>query len=107
MAVKSAQEVLNLLGGVDAVRNYLRGIEPGSETDQDAQRSMLAAIAMLRGSGGVHDVMAVCEPELYAQAALLRCRMWTDAEDMKAEEIQAQIDQIILDLCYDERNKEE
>lgn len=106
MAGKSAREVLDLLGGVDAVRNYLRGVEPGSETDLDAQRSMLAAIGKVRGAG-IHDVMAEREPELYAQAALLYCRMWTDAEDADAEKIQGEINDIILTLRYDKENKEE
>lgn len=106
MARKSAQEVLDLLGGVDAVRNYLRGIEPDSETDLDAQRSMLAAIDKVRGAG-IYDVMAEREPELYAQAALLHCRKWTDAKDADAGMIQEQINDIILTLRYDKENKEE
>ena len=100
----SAQEVLEILGGQEAVRVYLRGVDPGSEVGRDAQRSMLAAIAAMRGAG-VQDAMAQAEPELYAQACLLLCRMWTDAEDGAAEKIVDQFRSAMLALRYDNRNQ--
>lgn len=105
--MKKAQEVLDeLLGGVSTVRDYLRGIDEGSETDRDAQRSMLAAIDSLR-SAGVYDAMAEAAPEQFAQACLLLCRMWTDAEDGVSEKLLAQYNALALQLRYDERNNPE
>lgn len=101
----TAEAVLSLIGGEGSVRNYLRGIEEGSETDKDAQRSMLAAISGMR-AGGVYGIMAQWEPALYAQACLLMCRLWVDAEDGKAPEIIRQYNSIVLQLRYDERNVE-
>lgn len=98
-----AQGVLALLGGEPAVREYLRGIEEGSEADKDAQRSMLAAIESMR-AGGVHDVMATVKPRLYAQACLLLCRLWSDAEDTSEASITRQHNAIVLQLRYDEKN---
>lgn len=99
----SAQEILNKIGGQEAVREYLRGVEAGSETDLDARRAMLTAIGSLR-SAGVYDVMADAEPDIYAQCCLLLCRMWTDAEDGVSEKILYQYTHLMLQLRYDERN---
>lgn len=97
------EQVLETIGGVPAVRDYLRGIEAGSEADRDAQRAILAAIASMRAAG-VYPAMAEAEPELYAQAALLLCRLWTDAEDQQADAIGRQAAGIGLQLRYDPRN---
>lgn len=97
------QEVLALLGGEPAVREYLRGIEEGSEADKDAQRSMLAAIESMRAAG-VYDVMAKVNPGLYAQACLLLCRLWSDAEDADEASITRQHNSIVLKLRYHEAN---
>lgn len=102
----TARDVLALVGGQQDVRAYLRGIEEGGEADRDAERAMLAAISSMRAAD-VHDVMAAEEPELYGQAALLFCRMWTDCEDAGAEDIMRQINPLILALRYDKRNKED
>lgn len=102
--MKTAQGVLELLGGISIVRDYLRGVDEGSETDKDAQRSMLAAIDTLR-SAGVHDAMAAAAPEQFAQACLLLCRMWTDAEDGVSEKLLTQYNHLALALRYDERNE--
>lgn len=102
----TAQEVLSLLGGQQCVRDYLRGIDEESETDRDARRAMLGAIHSMR-AGGIHDVMAEVAPELYAQAALMLCRMWTDAEDGVAEKIVTQYQSLCLQLRYDEHNEED
>lgn len=99
----SAQEILDKIGGQEAVRRYLRGVEAGSETDLDAQRSMLTAIGSLRAAG-VHDVMVDAEPEMFAQCCLLLCRMWTDAEDGVSEKILTQYTDQMLQLRYDSRN---
>lgn len=104
MGSMSARDVLALIGGQDAVRAYLRGIEAGSETDRDAERTMIAAIDSMRAAD-IRDAMAEASPELYAQAALLLCRMWTDAEDGVADKIIAQYNRVILNLRYDERNR--
>lgn len=100
------EEVLDLLGGQECVRNYLRGIEADSETDRDARRSMLAAIASARAAG-IYPAMASAEPELYAQYCLLRCRLWSDAEDGSTGQILAQSNAICHQLRYDDRNTEE
>ena len=102
----NAQEILDKIGGQEGVRCYLRGVEEGSETDRDAQRSMLAAIGSMRAAG-VYEAMVNAEPELYAQACLLLCRMWTDAEDGLSEKILAQDRATMLQLRYDKRNMEE
>lgn len=98
-------EVLELLGGQEIVRDYLRGVEEDSETDRDAQRAMLAAIASA-GAAGVMPAMAEAEPELYAQYCLLRCRLWSDAEDDRADAITRQANAILHQLRTDERNLE-
>ena len=96
-------EVLELLGGQAAMREYLRGVEEGSETDKDARRAMLAAISSARAAG-VYPAMAVAEPELYAQYCLMQCRMWTDAEDAAADAIMRQHSAFCLQLRHDPRN---
>lgn len=98
--------VLAHISREDDVRNYLRGVEAGSETDKDAQRSMLAAIEYMRGSG-VYDAMAMACPYLYGQACLILCRMWTDCEDSEAPKLERQYNAIILSLRYDEKNVKE
>lgn len=98
--------VLALIADEDDVRNYLRGVEAGSETDKDAQRSMLAAIEAMRG-GGVYDAMAKACPYLYGQACLIKCRMWTDCEDGEAPKLERQFSAILLALRYDEKNVKE
>ena len=102
----TAVEILGLIGSQDDVRRYLRGVEAGSETDQDAQRAMLAAIRSMPGAG-IYDAMAKAEPELYAQACLMLCRLWTDAEDGAEEKIMRQYNAIILQLRYHEKNVKE
>lgn len=99
-------EILDLLGGQAVVRDYLRGVEDGSETDRDARRTMLAAIAAA-GAAGVRPAMAAAEPELYAQYCLLRCRLWSDAEDGSTDAITRQANAILHLLRTDERNTEE
>lgn len=99
----TASEILSLIITQEDVRNYLRGVEEGSETDKDAQRTMLTAIRFMPGAG-VYDAMAAAEPELYAQACLLLCRMWTDAEDGMEEKILRQYNAIILQLRYHKKN---
>ena len=98
--------VLALIADEDDVRNYLRGVEAGSETDKDAQRSMLAAIEYMRG-GGVYDAMAKACPYLYGQACRILCRMWTDCEDGEAPKLERQFSAILLALRYDEKNVKE
>ena len=97
------EEILELIGGQDIVRDYLRGVEEDSETDRDAQRAMLAAIASA-GAAGVKPAMAAAEPQLYAQYCLLRCRLWSDAEDDRADAIMRQSNAILHQLRTDERN---
>ena len=96
-------DILELLGGQDVVRDYLRGVVEDSETDRDAERAMLAAIASA-GAAGVKPAMAVAEPELYAQYCLLRCRLWSDAEDASVAAIERQSNAILHQLRTDERN---
>lgn len=103
MSGMTVDDILKLIGGQDVVRAYLRGVDPGSETDKDAQRAMRAAIGTVRAAG-VHDVMAAAEPDLYGQACLLLCRMWTDAEDAAAAGIAAQYNAVVLLLRTDPRN---
>lgn len=98
--------VLALIADEDDVRNYLRGVEAGSETDKDAQRSMLSAIEYIRSSG-VYDAMAKACPYLYGQACLILCRMWTDCEDGEAPKLERQVSAILLTLRYDEKNVKE
>jgi len=98
--------VLALITEEDDVRNYLRGVEAGSETDKDAQRSMLAAIEYMRG-GGVYDAMAEACPYLYGQACLILCRMWTDCEDSEARGLERQYNAILLSLRHNEKNVKE
>lgn len=100
----TAQEILDAyLGGQAAVRAYLRGVEAGGETDLDAQRAMLTAIRSLTAAG-VDAHMAGLEPELYAQACLLLCRLWTDAEDGASAAILGQYRALLWQLRYDPRN---
>ena len=96
-------EVLEIIGGMTPVRDYLRGIEEGSEADWDAHRAILAAIGSARAAG-VYPAMAVAEPEQYAQYVLLLCRLWTDAEDQRADAIGRQAAGLCLQLRYDKRN---
>lgn len=103
MAAMTAQQVLDQLGGQKIVRDYLRGVEADSETDRDAQRSMLAAIAYLRGAK-VWAAMAKAEPELYAQACLMIARKWTDAEDAAAPAIDRQVSGLIFMLRHHKQN---
>lgn len=102
----STDAVLALIGGEQCVRDYLRGVEEGSETDRDALRAMRAAIEGMR-AGGVYDSMAAAAPAQYAQACLLMCRMWTDAEDGAVPGIVRQYNAIVLQMRYDPRNEEE
>lgn len=94
------------LGGENRVRRYLRGVEAGSELDQEAMDNMEAAVESLRAAG-VYDVMAKRAPKLYAAAALLFCRQLTDAEDSAQEAIYAQHVRLVLQLRYDPRNIKE
>ncbi len=94
------------LGGQERVRRYLRGVDAGSELDQEAMDNMEAAVESLRAAG-VYDVMARCAPKLYAAAALLFCRQLTDAEDSAQEAIYAQHVRLVLQLRYDARNQKE
>lgn len=99
------QEILEALGGQSIVRDYLRGVEAGSETDRDAERSMLAAIAGATAAG-ILPVMAEAEPALYAQYCLLRCRLFADAEDDREPQITRQANALALQLRLDPRNIE-
>lgn len=99
----SNEQVLELIGGQAAVREYLRGVEADSETDRDARRAMLAAIASARAAG-IYPAMAEAEPELYAQYCLMQCRLWTDAEDAAADAIMRQHNALCLQLRHDSRN---
>ena len=102
----TAQDVYDLLLTQQDVRDYLRGVEEGSETDRAAQRAMLSAIGFMRGSG-IHDIMALEDPEQYATACLLRCRLLVDgATGAEAEDIRRQYNEIVLQLRYDEKNTE-
>ncbi len=98
--------ITKYLGSENRVRRYLRGVEAGSELDQEAMDNMEAAVESLRAAG-VYDVMAACAPKLYAAAALLFCRQLTDAEDSAQEAIYAQHVRLVLQLRYDERNIKE
>ena len=64
---------------------------------------MLAAIASATAAG-VLPAMAAAEPELYAQYCLLRCRLWSDAEDANVTAIERQTNAILHQLRSDERN---
>lgn len=99
----TAQEILSLIGSQQDVRNFLRGVEEGSETDKDAQRAMLAAIRFMAGAG-VYDAMAAAEPELYGQACLMLCQLWTDGPD---PDIERQYNAIVLQMRYHEKNVKE
>lgn len=105
-ALTPAKEILASLGGVEIVRNYLRGLEDGSETAKDAERAMLSAIEDMQDSG-VPDDAARRRPNLYAQGALLLCRLRTDAEDADAEKIERQYNGIVLKLRYIPDEEEE
>lgn len=98
-----AEDILIRIGGEPIVQDYLRGMEEGSEAWRDARRAMLTAISAMRPSG-VHPAMAAAEPYLYAQACLLLCRLWADAEDGVDEKIMRQYQQIKHLLAYDGRN---
>ena len=99
-----ARELIDTyLGGQERVRRYLRGVDAGSEVDQEAMDSMEAAVESLRAAG-VHDSMARCAPKLYASAALLFCRQMVDAEDGAQGDIYAQHVRMVLQLRYDDRN---
>ena len=94
------------LSGQERVRRYLRGVEEGSELDQEAMDNMEAAVESLRAAG-VYDAMAARAPKLYAAAALLFCRQLTDAEDSAQEDIYAQHVRLVLQLRYDSHNIQE
>ena len=102
----TTDEILAHIGGEAVVRDYLRGVEPGSETDRDAMRAMRAAIARMR-AGGVCDVMAQHEPELYGDACLALCQMRTDADVQSAPVLARQASDIMLLLRTDNRNTDE
>lgn len=102
----TTDEVLTLIGGEAVVRDYLRGVEPGSETDRDAMRAMRAAISRMR-AGGVCDVMARHEPELYGDACLALCQMRTDADTQSAPVLARQASDIMLLLRTDNRNNDD
>lgn len=99
----TTDDVLTLIGGEAVVRDYLRGVEPGSEIDRDAMRAMRAAIARMR-AGGVRDAMAEYEPELYGDACLALCQMRTDADTQSAPVLARQASDIMLLLRTDKRN---
>ena len=98
-------QILQLLGGQQTVRDYLRGVEEGSEADRDAQRAMLAAIARVR-AGGVADSMAQEQPELYADACLKLCAASADTDAASASALERQAQGIILLLRTDTKNDE-
>ena len=102
----TTDEILAHIGGEAVVRDYLRGVEPGSETDRDAMRAMRAAIARMR-AGGVYDVMARHEPELYGDACLALCQMRTDADTGAAPVLARQASDIMLLLRTDNRNNDD
>ena len=102
----TTDEILAHIGGEAVVRDYLRGVEPGSEADRDAMRAMRAAIARMR-AGGVCDVMARHEPELYGDACLALCQMRTDADTTSAPVLARQASDIMLLLRYDNRNNDD
>ena len=104
--MKTGEEILALLGGQAIVRDYLRGVDPESEMDRDAKRSMMAAIASA-SAAGIHPAMAAAEPALYAQYCLLKCGQWTDAESAAADSLTRQAYALALQLRYDERNTPE
>lgn len=97
------EEILEAIGGVQTVRDYLRGIEPGSEADRDALRAMRAAIDRLR-AGGVHDVMATVMPDLYGDTCLAYCQLRTDADEALAPVLRAQLTDGIVILRSDSKN---
>lgn len=102
----TVQAIFDLILTNQDVRDYLRGVEEGSETDRAALRNMRSAIGFVRGSG-VHDAMALEEPEQYATACLLRCRLLVDgATGTEAEDIRRQYNEIVLQLRYDAKNTE-
>lgn len=105
-ALKKASEILDILGGESIVRNYLRGLEDGSETALDAKRAMLSAIEELQ-SNEVPDRMAEISPNLYATACLLRCGQDTDSDYGNADAIERRYNGIVLKLRHDPRGKEE
>ena len=100
------EKIIALIGGNETVRDYLRGIEPGSEADRDAMRAMRAAIARMR-AGGVRDVMAEHEPDLYGDACLALCQMRTDADAQSAPVLAQVASDIMLLLRTDEHNNDE
>ena len=102
----STDAVLALIADEDDVRNYLRGVEAGSEMDQDAQRAMKTAIEAMR-EGGIYDVMAEACPYLYGQACLIQCRIWTDADAAEAARLERLYNAIFLMLRYNEKNVKE
>lgn len=99
-----AEATLELLGGQETVRAYLRGLEEGSEADADARRAMLAAIGAAEAAG-IQPVMARHEPYLYGQYCLLLCRLWADAEDGAEPAITRQAHSLCLQLRNDPRNQ--
>jgi len=102
----AAEQILAQIGGEPIVRNYLRGLEDGSEAALDAKRAMLSAIEEMQ-AGGVPDVMATLSPNLYATGCLLLCRLDTDAEDANAAAIERRYNGIVLKLRTDPRIDEE
>ena len=106
MARKNAGEILALISKEKDVRNYLRGIEEGSEADEDAKRAMLAAIEEMQ-AGGVPDGAAKTAPSLYAQGALLLCQINTDAAAEDIERLERRVNGITLQLRHDPEAKKE
>ena len=58
-------------------------------------------------AGGVCDVMARHEPELYGDACLALCQMRTDADTTSAPVLARQASDIMLLLRYDNRNNDD
>ena len=69
------EKIIALIGGNETVRDYLRGIEPGSEADRDAMRAMRAAIARMR-AGGVRDVMTDYDAKFHEQSVKINRLVW-------------------------------
>lgn len=103
---KAASEILTQIANEKDVRNYLRGLETGSEADEDAKRAMLASIEEMQ-AGGVPDGAAKTAPHLYAQGALLLCQINTDADAGDIEKLERRLNGIVLQLRHDPDAKKE
>lgn len=101
----TTEDVLGLIGGEEDVRNFLRGVEPGSEMDKDALRAMKTAIERLR-EGGVCDEMARHRPYLYGQACLTQCELLTDAQGAEADRLERLYNSMLLQLRHSRHNHE-